>query len=213
MIEFNGKNILILAPHTDDGELGCGGSIARMLEAGANVFYVAFSTADQSVPKEFPRNQLEIEVKIATKALGIDPENLIIFKYEVRKLNYVRQEILESLIRLREQIQPDIVFTPTTLDIHQDHSTIAYEAIRAFKTRTILGYELIWNNIDFHANAFIVLEERHVQKKILALAEYKTQAGRDYTDPDFIRSLARARGTQVGQRYAEAFELIRTIVH
>jgi LmbE family N-acetylglucosaminyl deacetylase len=213
MIEFKGKNILILAPHTDDGELGCGGSIARMLEEGANVHYVAFSTAEQSVPREFPSNQLEIEVKIATKALGIKPENLIIFKYEVRKLNYVRQEILEHLIALREQLKPDIIFTPSTKDIHQDHSTVAFEAIRAFKTKTILGYELIWNNIDFHSNAFIVLEERHVLQKIAALKEYQTQAGRDYTDPDFIRSMARARGTQVGQRYAEAFELIRTIVY
>lgn len=213
MIEFKGKNILILAPHTDDGELGCGGSIARMLEEGANVHYVAFSTAEQSVPRGFPSNQLEIEVKIATKALGIKPENLIIFKYEVRKLNYVRQEILEHLIALREQLKPDIIFTPSTKDIHQDHSTVAFEAIRAFKTKTILGYELIWNNIDFHSNAFIVLEERHVLQKIAALKEYQTQAGRDYTDPDFIRSMARARGTQVGQRYAEAFELIRTIVY
>lgn len=209
---FKDKIILVLAPHTDDGELGCGGTIARLLDEGAKVYYVAFSTAEQSVPEGFPRNQLEVEVRIATQKLGIPSEQLIIYKYEVRKLNYVRQEILENLIALRTELQPDVIFIPTTRDIHQDHSTLAMEAIRAFKTRTIYGYELIWNNIEFKANAFFVLEEKHVQKKIAALQEYKTQAGRDYTNPDFLHSLARVRGTQIGVQYAEAFELIRTVL-
>lgn len=209
---FKGKKVFILAPHTDDGELGCGGSIVRMLEEGADVYYVAFSTAEQSVPKEFPRNQLEVEVRHATRILGIDPSRLIIFKYEVRKLNYVRQEILEALIELREKLDPDIIFVPSTRDIHQDHTTVAFEAIRAFKTKTIYGYELIWNNIDFKTNAFIVLTEAHIQKKIEALDEYKTQYGRDYMNPDFIRSLAVVRGTQIGKPFAEAFELVRTVI-
>lgn len=213
MMEFKGKKVFILAPHTDDGELGCGGSIVRMLEEGAQVYYVAFSTAEQSVPKEFPRNQLEIEVKLATKVLGIDPSHLIIYKHEVRKLNYVRQEILENLILLRQQYHPDIIFIPSTRDIHQDHTTVAFEAIRAFKTKTIFGYELIWNNIDFKTNAFIALTQTHVEKKIEALKEYKTQIGRDYMNPDFIRSQTIVRGTQVGVKYAEAFELIRTVIN
>lgn len=209
---FEGKKIFILAPHTDDGELGCGGSISRMIEEGAVVYYIAFSTADQSVPSEFPSNQLEIEVRHATQKLGILPEHLFIYNYEVRKLNYVRQEILESLIKLRKDIDPDIIFIPSTRDIHQDHSTVAHEAVRAFKTKTLYGYELIWNNIDFKTNAFIVLQERHVMKKIEALQEYKTQAGKDYLNSDFIRSLAVVRGTQIGKPFAEAFELIRTII-
>ena len=209
---FKGKKVFILAPHTDDGELGCGGTIARLIEDGAIVYYVAFSTADKSVPDEFPSNQLEIEVRHATQILGIMQEHLFIFNYEVRKLNYVRQEILESLILLRKEIDPDIIFIPSPRDIHQDHSTVANEAIRAFKTKTIYGYELIWNNIDFKTNAFIVLQERHVAKKIEALNAYQTQAGKDYLNPDFIRSLAVVRGTQIGKPFAEAFELIRTII-
>lgn len=209
---FAHKKVIVLAPHTDDGELGCGGAIARMIDEGAEVYYVAFSTADRSVPEGFPSNQLEIEVRHATRVLGISPSHLIVFKYEVRKLNFVRQEILEDLIRIRKDINPDIIFVPSTRDIHQDHSTVATEAIRAFKTKTIFGYELIWNNIDFKTNAFIVLQENHVRKKIEALFEYKTQAGKDYMNPDFIRSLAIVRGTQIGVNYAEAFELIRTVV-
>ena len=96
------KNILVLAPHTDDGELGLGGSISKFIKQGKNVVYVAFSTADQSVPDGFPKDILSIEVKAATKKLGIKPENLLIYHYEVRKLNYVRQEILEELVRIKK---------------------------------------------------------------------------------------------------------------
>ena len=56
------EKILILAPHTDDGELGCGGSIARFIEEGKDVYYVAFSTAEESVEHGLPKNILEIEV-------------------------------------------------------------------------------------------------------------------------------------------------------
>ena len=52
----NKRRILVLAPHTDDGELGCGAAIARFVEQGAEVHYVAFSTAKESVPKGMPSN-------------------------------------------------------------------------------------------------------------------------------------------------------------
>lgn len=206
------KRVLILAPHTDDGELGAGGTIAKMLDLGCEVFYAAFSTAEESLPDGFPKNQLEIEVKAATKKLGIKPENLIIFKYQVRKLNYARQEILEELIRLRPQIRPDVVFLPSSKDIHQDHLTIMNEGIRAFKQCSIFGYELIWNNLSFSTDCFIDITKEQLQKKIDALQAYKTQEGRPYMNPDFIRSLAVVRGTQIGMKYAEAFEVIRLIL-
>jgi len=211
-MNFINKNVLVLAPHTDDGELGCGGTIAKMLEEKANVYYAAFSTADQSVPAHFPSNQLEIEVMDATAALGIHPNNVIVYKHEVRKLNFVRQEILENLLGLRNDIRPDIVFMPSSKDIHQDHITVTNEAIRAFKFSTLLGYELIWNNLSFHTDCFIKLKEWHVKKKIEALQQYKTQEGKRYMDPNFIHSLANVRGTQIGTDYAETFELIRWII-
>lgn len=205
------KKILVLAPHTDDGELGCGGLISKAVRQGATVFYAAFSTADESVPTTFPSNQLEIEVKQATAIIGIQPENLFIYKHTVRKLNYVRQEILEEMIKLRSQIKPDIVILPSRNDIHQDHSTVTAEGIRAFKNCSILGYELIWNNLSFATDYFCVLKKDDIQKKINALAAYKTQEGKGYMLPDFIRSMATVRGTQINTMYAEAFEVIRWI--
>ena len=208
MIE-NFKNVLILAPHTDDGELGAGGTIARLIESGSKVTYVAFSTAAESVPEGFPSNILKEEVANATKALGITSGNLIVFNYQVRRLNYYRQEILEDLIKLRRSDNFDLILTPSLNDIHQDHSTIALESLRAFKNTTILGYELIWNNLSFDTKCFVSLNESHLKSKYRALLEYKSQGKRPYLSQKFISALAIARGVQSGSEYAECFEVIR----
>ena len=71
------KKILVLAPHTDDGEFGCGGTVAKLIEEGHDVYYAAFSACQQSVLPQFPADILITEVKAATKVLGIKPENLI----------------------------------------------------------------------------------------------------------------------------------------
>ena len=206
------KNVYVLSPHTDDGELGAGGTVSRLIESGANVYYFAFSTAEKSVPKEFAKNVLKTEVINATAKLGIKKENVIIYNYEVRKLNYARQEILEDLIKHRNELKPDLVLMPSLSDIHQDHSTIAQEGLRAFKNTTILGYELIWNNLTFNTTSFVMLDKKHVQSKCNALKEYKSQGKRNYMSEDFIFSLAKTRGVQIGSQYAESFEVIRWVI-
>jgi len=206
------KRILVLAPHTDDGEFGCGGSIAKFLEEENDVYYVAFSTARDSVPEAMPKDILEIEVRNATGKLGIDHSNLIVYKYTVRKLNYVRQEILEEMIKIRNDIVPDLVFSPSINDLHQDHYTVATECMRAFKQISIFGYEIPWNNITFHTQAFIKLQKRHIEKKIEALKEYNSQARRYYATEEFIWSLAKTRGVQIAADYAESFEVIRWVL-
>ena len=193
------KNVFVLAPHTDDGELGAGATIAKLIEEGANVYYFAFSTAEKSVPEGYPKDILK-------------SENVIIYNYEVRKLNYARQEILEDLIKFRKNIFPDLVFMPSLKDIHQDHSTIAQEGLRAFKNTTILGYELIWNNLSFDTTSFVKLDKNHIQNKCDALKEYKSQGERDYMSEEFIFSLAQTRGVQIGTKYAESFEVIRWVI-
>ena len=205
----NCKNVLVLAPHTDDGELGLGGTINKLITEGKRVTYVAFSTAEESVPPGFPKDILKTEVRNATAKLGIKSENLIIYSYQVLKLNYVRQEILEELIKIRKREKYDLVFIPSLHDIHQDHTTIAQEGVRAFKNTTILGYELIWNNLSFDTQCFVRLQEDDIKAKIMALKEYHSQGKRDYLSDEFIYSLAKTRGVQVGSEYAEAFEVIR----
>ena len=209
--KFN--DVYVLAPHTDDGELGAGGTIAKLVEQGTNVFYFAFSTAEQSVPKGFPKDVLKTEVLEATSMLGIPKENVFIYDYQVRKLNSSRQEILEDLIRHKNEKLPDLVLMPSLKDIHQDHTTIANEGLRAFKETTILGYELIWNNLTFDTTSFVKLNRNHIEKKANALSAYKSQTSKDYMSKEFIFSLAKARGVQIGADYAESFEVIRWVIN
>jgi LmbE family N-acetylglucosaminyl deacetylase len=206
------KKILVLAPHTDDLEFGCGGTVAKLIDDGNEVFCAAFSACRQSVRKEFPEDILITEIKAASAILGIKPENLILFDYNVRTFNYHRQEILDDILKLKAKIQPDIVFIPALTDVHQDHFTIAQEGFRAFKFSSLLSYELPWNNLSFNTASFMKLEEKNILKKIEAVNQYKSQAHRPYANEEFIRSLARTRGVQINTHYAECFEVIRWIL-
>lgn len=201
--------ILVLAPHTDDGELGCGGLISACAEQNIPVHYAAFSNAHISLPPEFPEDTLIKEVRAATGVLGIAEENLHIFDFPTRSFPQYRQEILQTMIDLRNEIQPGLILAPSINDVHQDHATICREAVRCFKKNSILCYEEPWNNIVFSTNCFIKLEERHVENKIKALSCYKSQGHRTYITPEAIRSLAITRGAQLEGGFAEAFEVVR----
>ncbi|HYO23298.1 MAG TPA: PIG-L family deacetylase [Flavisolibacter sp.] len=205
------KRILVLAPHTDDGEFGCGGTIHKLAPFN-EIYYAAFSVCRISVRAGFDPNVLENEVRAATKVLGIKQENLILFDYEVRTFNYRRQEILDDILTIKKNIAPDLVLLPSKNDVHQDHFTITNEAVRAFKYSSILSYEMPWNNFSFDTSCFSTLETEHLQAKCDALSVYQSQAHKPYASHDFIRSLAKVRGVQAGHEFAEAFEVVRWII-
>lgn len=205
------NRILVLAPHTDDGELGCGGTIARMLEEGKEVFYAAFSTCKESIPKGMPNNILEKELFVATGTLGIKKENVFVYDFPVREFSANRQQILDTMIKIERNVNPELILAPSEHDIHQDHYVIAEEAMRAFKKKTLLAYEVPWNNFTFNNQIYIKLEEKHIQKKIDAISCYKSQEGRSYVSEEFTRGQARLHGVQVGIKYAEIFECVRCV--
>lgn len=194
--------ILILAPHIDDGEIGCGGTMAKYQIH--ELFYAAFSLANQPILKD--------ELKNAMNIFGIPEDNIIIFNFKVRDFPFYRQKILDKMIALNKQIKPDLIFLPSTFDTHQDHQVISQEGFRAFKKTSILGYEEPWNNLNFQSGAFSILEEEHLNKKIEALNCYKSQSNKNVISPEVIKSLAITRGAQIGVPYAESFELIRWIL-
>src|SRR5215208_3813767 len=121
------KRVLVLAPHTDDGEFGCGGTMARLVEADVEVHYHAFSIATRSLPEGFAPDTLAREVREATGELGIPESQLVVHDFDVRTFPERRQDILELLVSLWEDLKPDAVFQPSHHDVHQDHQTIALE--------------------------------------------------------------------------------------
>jgi len=199
---MNFDRVLVLSPHTDDGELGAGGTIAKLLENGSEVHYIAFSV---------PRDELKLECE---RALSIFKQkewkiHIHTLNFETREFPRQRQKILQKLHDLKMEYPPDLVLTPSTKDNHQDHQVVTREAIRIFKQCTLLGYELPWNVIIFIENCFVRIEDRHLQLKIGALSQYYSQNNRHYFSPEYIRAVAYSRGGQIGGGYAEAFEVIK----
>lgn len=212
MTDITGLNrVLVLAPHTDDAELGCGGTLVRMLENDIDVHVAAFSTARASLPPGSDPDLLRKEFNAAMDMLGIPEKQRYIYDYQVRKLNYSRQEVLEELVKLKKEIQPEMVLLPSGSDLHQDHQVVNNEGLRAFKEISVWGYELPWNHITFSAQAFVTLTPTQIDKKWEILKLYKSQVekNRNYFTEEFIRGLAKVRGVQVKSEYAEAFEVIR----
>ena len=145
------------------------------------------------------------------KQLGIPQKNIKTLRYRVRQFPSYRQDILEDLIKIKNIINPDLVFIPCSFDIHQDHKTIYEEGIRAFKKTSILGYELPWNNLEINTRCYVKLEEVDIINKINAIESYKSQSFRNYTDKEYIRALAQIRGRQIDLALAESFEVIRLV--
>ena len=205
---LNVDRVLVLGAHADD-EFGCGGMMVRLIESGAEVHQAAFSMCEESVPDEFPKDILRWEIEKASQTLGVKKENLRIYNFKVRHFPEHRQEVLEELVRLRKELNPELVLLPAMSDMHQDHQVMALEGLRCFKHVSILGYELPQNSISFRHACFVDLEPKHVEVKIKALMCYQSQQFRPYSREEFVRSLARVRGLQVNAEYAEAFEVLR----
>jgi len=202
------KRVLILAPHPDDGELGCGGTIARFAEEGAEVRYLVFCSSAGG------RTDLKMieEHKKAIKILGVPEENVMYFSYSDKFLEKNRQDILDRLSQVKDKWLPDLVIAPSSFDVHQDHKTVHQESLRCFKKCSILGMEATWNNSQFNTSAFVKLEKRHVEKKIEAVFCFQSQIDSPYINKEFLFGLASTRGIQVRAKYAEAFEAVRVII-
>ena len=189
--------ILAISPHTDDIEFACGASINRWITEGVKVYAVSF-TAASAQKKEFEE---------ASKILGIKETKLL--EYPVRMFGEHRQQILDEMVHLEEQVKPDLVLLPSSADTHQDHQVIREEGFRAFKRHSLVGYEMPQNNLVFPTNMFVSVDEFDVARKLSALKAYKSQASRSYITEEFIKGLAMVRGMQAGTKYAEAYEVIR----
>jgi N-acetylglucosamine malate deacetylase 1 len=208
LIQLPFRKALILAPHTDD-EFACSGTALRLMESGAEVHCAAFSQCQESVPAGLPPDILAHEFRASAAVLGIPEHQLHIFDFSVRHFPASRQAILEEMVTLRKKITPDVVFVPASSDVHQDHGIVTQEGFRCFKSVTVLGYELPWNQREFRNDLFIEITVPLLERKIKALECYVSQRFRSYANAEFFRSLAKVRGVQAGCELAEAFEVLR----
>ena len=193
------KRVLVLAPHTDDGEFGCGGTTARLVEAGVEVHYHAFSIATRSLPDGFAPDTLAREVREATAELGIPESQLTVHDFDVRTFPERRQDILELLVAMWDELAarrrlPAV--PPRRPPGSPDDRPGGPAGVQA---DDVLGYEIPWNNFDFSYGAYVALEQRHVERKIAALARYASQQHRRYANPEYVWNLARVHGINVNR--------------
>lgn len=152
------------------------------------------------------------ECRAAVPHLGMNPDNVRFLDYQVRRFAERRQDVLDTMIRMRRELNPDLVLAPSSFDVHQDHAVIHQEAQRAFKTVTLLGYDLPWNCARFDFDLLVAIGEEDLAAKTRALAEYASQGHRPYTGAETLRATAAYHGLKSGTPFAEAFEVIRWIV-
>lgn len=203
------ERVLVISAHSDDGEIGCGGTMAKLLEEAAEVTYLYFVLP----PIAMNQPAAQQETDEALQALGIDKViHCKLDGYANRMFHAHRQEILDALVWTYRDVRPDMVFTLSSLDTHQDHAVVASETFRACKKCTILGYDFPWNMPRSQLGCYIAIEQKHLDKKVASIQKNTSQLFRPQLSVDAVTALATVRGAAIGKQYAEAFEVIRWVM-
>ncbi|NIS83317.1 MAG: hypothetical protein GTO14_24670 [Anaerolineales bacterium] len=203
-----GRKVLFLGAHPDDIELGCGALLAHA-SGMTDVLCITLSD-NQKNPK---LKNLPGEYFKSMEALGVPSESVVLGEFETRNFPRDRQEILEYLYQVNREHQPDIVFAHSRADIHQDHLVVTEEALRAFRGVTVLGFDVFRSSYGFFPHFLIEVEEEDVEKKIKALAQYKTYADLYYFSPEVIRATMIRHGAMAEKPFAEGFDILRIVAN
>ncbi len=200
---------LIFSAHVDDAELGMGGTMAKMIEQDNDIQIVAFSSADKSLPEGYSKGSLIQEAIAAAAALGAPVP--MILGYETRQFPRDRQDILEDLIKIRDEFNPGVVWCPSDNDRHQDHRVLSEEVQRAFHYKPIFMYQMVWNQRVIYMDHFEVLTNQHLLTKTKALKQFKSQKIKPYMRPNNIVAQSINWGLAINQPYAEVFQVVKSI--
>jgi LmbE family N-acetylglucosaminyl deacetylase len=201
------ERILCLGAHCDDIEIGCGGTLLKVLEAspGAHVDWIVFSSNDVRGP--------EARAGAAKFLEGAGSSNVVVESFRERYFPYV-PEIKEYFDGLGATLRPDIVFTHFRDDLHQDHALLAELALNTFRDHLILEYEIPkWDGDLGRPNVYFPISDDVARRKCELLDKcYPSQHGRDWWGEETFLALARLRGMECRSRYAEAFDCTKMII-
>lgn len=192
------NKLLVICPHPDDGELGAGGTVARLAEQGCEVLMLMLS--DRGEPTwldEARAAAAELHESVRVETLHLTPFHMAT----------ERQLLMRSLEQYRKDFSPDCVMAPAAGDEHQDHVTAMNECRRVFKGCTLLGYEIIRSNKRFRPRLFSKVYFPHLKKKGASVEKYSTQKDKYYCWFSVIRGLAMVRGAQCECEFTEAFDV------
>ena len=194
------KTILALGAHPDDLELGCGATLAKLVEAGAPVRAVVVSRGKVGASPGFDR---EAETRAALSSLGI--QDVHVHNFPDTRLHERLNDIIETIHDHVRTMPPDRVYTMFKEDRHQDHRAVHMASVVACRRAAqILAYETPSSYPNFIPSVFEQVED-FMERKVEALKLHESQGDRLYMNEDMIRSAAHFRGVQVEIGRAEGF--------
>ena len=205
-MNFFGKRVLFLGAHPDDIELGCGALLHNLINQ-TEVLCVTLSDNQKNADL---RNVINEHYE-SMAVLKVPKEKIILGSFATRVFPDSRQEILEFFIKLRKDFKPDLIFTHSKQDVHQDHNTMTEEALRAFRGITVLGFDVVRSSYGFFPHFLVEVTEEDVAKKIEALSKYETYRDRYYFNSELTRSIMVRHCALAERRFAEGFDILRIV--
>jgi len=191
--------ILCLGAHCDDIELGCGGTILRLIKERPHIeFYWAVFSGSQQ--------RMEEALQGAKAFLGSNGK-ITVDNFRGSFFPYIGPCLKESFEELKHVFSPDLIFTHYRHDLHQDHRLVSELTWNTFRDHLILEYEVVKYDGDLgQPNFYVRLDEDTCYRKIQHLLDiYKTQAGNHWLSEQVFLALLRLRGVESNTGYAEAF--------
>jgi LmbE family N-acetylglucosaminyl deacetylase len=194
--------ILCLGAHSDDIEIGCGGTILRLtsLYQAASVHWIVFSSDGNGRRDEALTGANRFLERAASK-------QVVVQRFRESFFPYAGEQIKEYFEEIKAGVLPDLVFTHYRLDLHQDHKLISDLTWNTFRRALILEYEIPkWDGDLGRPNCYVRLPEDVVERKVRSICEiFASQRAKPWFTPDTFRSLMRLRGVEANAQFAEAF--------
>jgi LmbE family N-acetylglucosaminyl deacetylase len=194
------ERVLAIGCHADDIEIGCGGTIRALTQSRPRltVTWVVLAASGERAH----------EARAGAEAFLADAEVRDVRVHDFRDgfLPYSGGEV-KAIFEALKSVAPDVVFTHTRHDLHQDHRLACELTWNTFRDHLVLEYEIPKYDGDLgQPNVFVPLSESQVDEKLGLIRDtYPSQAGRHWFDEELLRSLLRLRGMECATRYAEAF--------
>ena len=217
------KNVLIISPHADDEILGCGGFISKYSKKNYYINVLILTNANKGAPEIYSSEKIvsiRKEAKKANKLIGT--KNIFFENLPAINLNNYPIYKITSIINIYiKRTNPEIILIPSANDIHDDHkiifkaSKISTRPNKKSSLKKILSYEVLseteWNEEGklFNPNYFVPLKKNDINNKVKAFLQYKSQV-KKFPHPrskEGIINLSKVRGSQVFEKYAEAFKV------
>jgi len=205
-MNFSGKRVLFLGAHPDDIEIGCGALLHNIVNK-TEVLCVTLSDNQKNPDLQKVKNEHLQSMSV----LGVPEDRVLFGPFQTRVFPDKRQEILEYFLKLRKDFKPDLIFTHSKQDVHQDHNTMTDEALRAFRGITVLGFDVVRSSYGFFPHFLVEVTEEDVNKKIEALSQYETYQDRYYFNSELTRSIMVRHGALAEISYAEGFDILRIV--